>query len=72
MTLTLLQESVDLAKYIDQVVQLRRNFEQMRVAARVEQLPIYGQIRDSSIAIRVHQANGEVCPFSLERGAECS
>ena len=55
-----LQESIDVADYVDKAVEARRGAELAGVTPQVEQLPIFGITKESLLALRYRLSDGQV------------
>ena len=55
-----MQESIDVARYIDASRDARRGAEQHGVTPQLDQLPIFGMTKEALLALRYRPADGQV------------
>ena len=63
-SLTSIQESVDIASYVENAINTRRGSEQAGLRPQVEQLPIFGITKESLLALRYRLEDDQVASTS--------
>ena len=56
-----MQESVDIASYVDHAIETRRQSQQAGSTLHIEQLSIFGIFKEPLMALRYRLSDGKVC-----------
>lgn len=57
----IIQETVNIAEYVDRAVEARYGSQQAGITPQIEQLPIFGIHKEVFLALRYRLQDGQVC-----------